>query len=208
MSVQVNLPINDNLPLGATKLSNDDLEGLIPDYITKRGDLDEFEKTNITKAITWLRKKNFTYDEILTIGFVFELHKYMFNKTWTWAGQLRKRMVNIGNTPTELIQIRIKNVLDNVKYWIENKTYTTDEICVRLHHELVWIHPFPNGNGRFSRIICDELRRSLGGTYFTWGNTNGNLINPTESRKAYIEALRLADSRNYSRLLEFALSVK
>lgn len=208
MNEQINLPINDNLPLGATKLSNDDLEGLIPDYITKRGDLDEFEKTNITKAITWLRKKNFIYDEILTIGFVFELHKYMFNKTWTWAGQLRKRMVNIGNTPTELIQIRIKNVLDNVKYWVENKTYPIDEICIRLHHELVWIHPFPNGNGRFSRIICDELRRSLGGTYFTWGNTNGNLINPTESRKAYIEALRLADSRNYSRLLEFALSVK
>ncbi|MBP9743589.1 MAG: mobile mystery protein B [Burkholderiales bacterium] len=201
-----NLSINENLPWGATELNFEELEGLIPAYITKRGELDEFEKANITKAITWLRKKNYNYETILTLKLVFELHTRMFNKTWLWAGQLRQRAVNIGNTPTEQIQMRVKNILDNVKYWIDNQTYPMDEICIRLHHQLVWVHPFPNGNGRFSRIICDELRRCLGFGYFSWGNTNGSLISPDKNRRIYIEALRAADSKNYGPLLSFANS--
>lgn len=198
------LLINANLPTGATELSLDDLEGLIPDYITKRSDLDEFEKANIKKALLWLRRKNFAYQEILTMSFIFELHTKMFNKTWTWAGKLRQRAVNIGNTPTEQIQIKTKNVLENTLYWIENNTFSIDEICIRLHHGLVWIHPFPNGNGRFSRVICDELRRSLGHGYFSWSSTSGDLINPNQSRANYIAALRAADQKNYTLLIQFA----
>lgn len=199
------LPINDNLPFGATELNLDDLEGLIPNYITRRSELDEFEKTNIVKAVEWLTKKGFRYDQILTMGLVFELHKRMFNKTWKWAGMLRRLDVNIGNTPVEQIQMRIKNVLDNIKFWIEHKTFSIDEICIRLHHELVWIHPFPNGNGRFSRIICDELRFSLGNGYFPWGGGD-DLVADSKFRKMYIESLRAADSTNYYPLLKFALS--
>lgn len=206
MSENINLAINENLPLGATKLSPEDMEGLIPDYISKRSDLDEFEKTNITRALNWLHRKNYGYRDILTIGFVFELHQRMFNKTWTWAGKLRQHAVNIGNTPTEQIQMRVRNVLDNAIYRIENKIYSIDETCIRLHHELVWIHPFPNGNGRFSRIICDELRRSLGIGYFAWGNTQDNLVQINANRKFYIQALRAADNKNYAMLLDFALS--
>jgi Fic-DOC domain mobile mystery protein B len=198
------LLINKNLPYGATELSLDDVEGLIPNYITTRNDLNEFEKSNITKALLWLRRKNFNYQHLLTMKFVFELHRRMFDKTWKWAGTLRRVAVNIGNTPIEQIQIRIKNVLDNVQYWIKNKTFSIGEICIRLHHELVWIHPFPNGNGRFSRVICDELRRSLGGDYFKWGSGEG-LINSNKNRADYIIALRAADNKDYKALISFAL---
>lgn len=200
------LAINKNLPYGATELSLDDIAGLISNYITTRNDLNEFEKTNITKAILWLRRKKFNHSQILTMEFIFELHRRMFDKTWKWAGTLRRVAVNIGNTPVEQIQIRIKNVLDNVQYWINNKTFSIDEICVRLHHELVWIHPFPNGNGRFSRIICDELRRSLGGGYFKWGSGE-SLFNSNKNRKDYIVALREADHKKYSSLIRFALGL-
>ena len=200
-------PINDNLPIGATELNPDDLAGLIPDYISTRGALNEFEKTNITNAISWLRKKKFKYQHILTMAFFFELHTKMFNKTWEWAGTLRRRAVNIGNTPTEQIQMRVKNVLDNALYRIEYQAYAIDEICIRLHHECVWIHPFPNGNGRFSRVICDELRRSLGGTYFKWGNSSSDLITANQNRANYIAALRAADNKDYELLITFANAV-
>jgi Fic-DOC domain mobile mystery protein B len=197
------LSINKNLPIGATELSIDDLNGLIPDYISIRKELDEFEKANIARAIIWLRKKKFLYTEVLTLKFIFELHKRMFDKTWKWAGILRTQAVNIGNTPIEQIQMRVKDVLDNVIYWIENKTFSEDEICIRLHHKLVWIHPFPNGNGRFSRIICDELRRSLGYELFSWGGTDIDLVEANENRKLYILALRVADRGDYRLLLDF-----
>ena len=48
--VNPQLPINDNLPEGATELSPDELQGLIPDYISTRRELNEFEKQNIMQG--------------------------------------------------------------------------------------------------------------------------------------------------------------
>ncbi len=140
--------INANLPFGATELSPDELVGLIPDYITTRDALNQFEQRNILESSRWLSKMNLKCADILTIGFCTRLHSKMFDKTWQWAGKFRTREVNIGNVPPEQISTRLKNALDDAKYWIENNTYPIDEICLRLHRVLVWIHPFPNGNGR------------------------------------------------------------
>jgi Fic-DOC domain mobile mystery protein B len=201
---QNNLNINNDLPEGATKLSPEDLKGLKPDYISTRAQLNEFEKQNIMDALVLLKRKNYSYSEILTVGFCVKLHSMMFNKTWDWKGTFRTYEVNIGNTPPEQITMRIKNALDNTIYWIENKTYPVDEICIRLHHAIVWIHPFPNGNGRHSRIICDELRRSLGYASFTWGNSRGNQEWVNQMRSNYINALRSADRKDFAPLLLFA----
>ena len=168
--------------------------------------MNEFEKTNIISAVKWLNRKKFKYYELLSMKVFFELHSKMFDKTWSWAGKLRQSDVNIGNTPVDQIQMRVKNILENTKYWIEHKTFTTDEICIRLHHQLVWIHPFANGNGRFSRIISDELNISLGGNRFSWGNTSDDLISKNDIRREYITALRLADKKDYTKLLAFAKS--
>ena len=42
-------------------------------------------------------------------------------------------------------------MLSDVHHWIAHGTYPSDEIAVRLHHRLVSIHPFANGNGRHRR---------------------------------------------------------
>ena len=34
---------------------------------------------------------------------------------------------------------------------------SNDEIAVRLHHRLVAVHPFANGNGRHARTVADVL---------------------------------------------------
>ena len=44
-----------------------------------------------------------------------------------------------------------------------------DELAVRFHHELVRIHPWPNGNGRHGRLATDVLLRSWGRPPFSWG---------------------------------------
>jgi fido (protein-threonine AMPylation protein) len=55
---------------------------------------------------------------------------------------------------------------------------------VRLHHRLVDIHPFPNGNGRHARLMADLLVMSLGGERFSWGSAN--LQDTAEVRRRYI----------------------
>ncbi len=200
------LPINENLPEGATELSPDELNGLIPNYISTRRYLNEFEKLNILHAMIWLSKTKHKYNDILTIDFCIKLHTKMFDKTWSWAGKFRNREINIGNIPPEQVGMRMKNALDDAKYWIENKIYPIDEICLRVHRVLVWIHPFPNGNGRHTRIICDELRRSFAQKAFTWGRSTDNLVNANEIRKNYIDALRQADKGDFGSLMNFALN--
>ena len=78
----------------------------------------------------------------------------------------------------------------DVRYWIENNTYSLDEISVRFHHRLVLIHPFPNGNGRWSRLAGDLLVVQLGGERFTWGS--GDIASTPDLRKRYVEALTWA----------------
>lgn len=196
--------INEGLPEGATELSPDDLVGLIPDYIDTRENLNQFEKSNIQNALQGISRQKLTYRQILTVDFCLRLHRNMFDKTWEWAGQLRRRDVNIGNTPPYMISMRVRDVLDNVVFWIENHIYPVDEICLRLHREIVWIHPFPNGNGRHSRIFCDVLRSALGEGFFSWGASSGELVSPDKHRAEYILALREADKGEYHRLIKFA----
>lgn len=40
-------------PDGATPIDPDELEGLIPTHITRRGELDRWEQENINEAIAW-----------------------------------------------------------------------------------------------------------------------------------------------------------
>ena len=98
----------------------------------------------------------------------------------------------------------LHELLDDVKAWIDYKTYPPDEIAVRFHHRLVHIHPFPNGNGRHSRLMADLLIMQLGGERFTWGRAN--LQDAGEVRKRYIESLKAADNHDLGPMLAFARS--
>ena len=91
--------------------------------------------------------------------------------------------------------------MDDIRFWIENKTYSEIEIAIRFHHRLVQIHPFPNGNGRISRLLADLLLKQLCNRKINWGKQN--LTEISELRKEYITALQKADNGDYSMLLDF-----
>lgn len=58
------------------------------------------------------------------------------------------------------------------------------------HHRLVWIHPFPDGNGRVSRIVLDAMLRNCGiNGASLWSMSRG--FAKTEAE--YKHALALAD---------------
>jgi Fic-DOC domain mobile mystery protein B len=196
------LPGPSDLPDGATPLDPDEAEGLLPDHISTRGELNAWEQLNIVKGAEWLRDKASVQD-ILTQDTVRELHRRMFSDTWTWAGRFRRSLKNIGVAP-EAISEHLHNLLADVTYWVEHQTYSVDEIGCRFHHRLVAIHPFPNGNGRHARIITDGLLRALGGAPFSWGS--GSIDNPGIVRERYISSLRDADGQDYSALIRFVRS--
>lgn len=92
--------------------------------------------------------------------------------------------------------------LADADYWIKKKTFEPDEIAVRFHYRLVHIHPFPNGNGRHSRLMADVLVVQLGRPRFTWGRAN--LQSAGAVRNQYISAIKMADAGDIKPLLAFA----
>lgn len=189
-----------NVPKDATPLSEEEKEGLIPAYISTREELNHVEQANITKAHLWAfaRRRN-----PLDVDFLRRLHKEMLGEVWNWAGSYRKTGRNIGVDPSQ-IQMQVKQLMDDTNFQIEHQTYPPDEIAARFHHRLVYIHPFPNGNGRLSRMATDVLLINMGQEKFNWGA--GDLESKGEIRSRYIEALKAADQYDYTKLLAFVRS--
>lgn len=187
---------------GQTPLCEEEKEGLLIKSITTRGELDELEQLNIEKAVEWTLNNKFVKEKILSEEFIKTVHKKMFGDVWKWAGTFRKSEKNIGIDWIK-IGVELRILLDDTKFWIENKTYHPDEIAIRFKHRLVNIHCFPNGNGRHSRIMADIIIESVfGREVFTWHNSN--LVKPDNARKEYIDSIRKADNGTIDPLLEFS----
>jgi len=183
-----------------TPLSEAEREGLIPSYITFRRELNEAEQSNILEAEGWamVRKR-----AVLNEKFLNTLHKKMYGNVWRWAGQYRNSGKNIG-VDAYRISTELRQLFDDCRYWIENNTYEPDEIAARFHHRLVFIHPYPNGNGRHGRLATDLLLKSMHQERFSWGSTN--LVDEGKTRKRYIAALQAADEHDFGLLFEFVRS--
>ena len=111
---------------------------------------------------------------------------------------------NIGVDKYQIEQ-ELSKLLDDCKFWIDNHTFPEDEIAIRFKHRLVKIHPFPNGNGRHSRLCADILiSKGLKQKIFTWGSKN--ISDQGETRTKYLKAIYEADGENIKPLLEFARS--
>lgn len=193
-------PLFDPGDDAATPLTPEEQLQLIPTYITTRAQLNEAEQINITEADAWAfsRKR-----DVLSEKFLLTLHERMFRRVWHWAGSFRTTERNIG-VEAYRIGVELRMLLDDVRFWIESETYPPDEIAVRFHHRLVFIHPFPNGNGRHARMAADLLAVALGRSRFTWGSAN--LVEAAKTRSDYIAALKAADNHDIKPLLAFARS--
>lgn len=187
-------------PPGSTPLEPEELDQLIPYHITTQEQLNAWEQANIITAEQWASKKK----NIVSVNFIKELHRRMFNKTWKWAGKFRFSGKNIG-IDWHMIPEELGNLYSDVQYQLANKSFSDDEIAIRMHHRLAWIHPFPNGNGRHARLMADLLIMQRGQPRFSWGASQ-NLYEATPIRRKYIEALQFADRGDYSELIAFARS--
>ncbi len=196
--------LNIDYVYGQTPLEEEELESLLIKTFSTRGELNEFEQLNIETAVEWSLKQKFSSTKILRAGFITEVHKRMYNQVWKWAGSFRDSNKNIG-VDKFLIPQELQLLLDNCDYWIKNETFSADEIAIRFKHRLVQIHPFPNGNGRHSRLCADILVSHVFSLpVFTWGRLS--LTAPGKQRQLYLDALYDADAGDLESLIEFARS--
>lgn len=193
--------IAPDYPVGATPLDPNELGGLKHRHIKTQAELDEVEQANITSGLLWLSRTR--RKDILTHGFAIELHRRLFGEVWNWAGTFRTTGKNIGVDPAQ-IGVRLRAALDDALYWLDRGTYAPIEAAVRLHHKVVFIHPFSNGNGRHARILADAMLEKLYGVDPIDWTAGADLMKMNERRAAYILALQAADRHDLGPLLAFA----
>jgi Fic family protein len=108
-------------------------------------------------------------------------------------GYLRDINVAIGNhiaPEYETIEDSLKQMLHLYKLRANLSKSSRLIDVLSFHHRLAWIHPFPDGNGRTSRLIMDALLRAiLGEGYGLWNISRGL----SRNLKDYKNALKYAD---------------
>ncbi len=184
----------------ATPLTEAERAELIPTHVSLRSELNELEQKNVAEAYAWaFRRKRRVLDETFLKG----LHRRMFNAVWKWAGEYRTSEKNLGVMP-HLIQPGVWQIIGDARYAIQHKSFSPDELAVRISHRLVSVHPFPNGNGRWSRLAGDLLIVQQGGARFTWGG--GDIQTGGDARKKYMDAIHAADDHDFAPLIKFVRS--
>ncbi|MCR4338285.1 MAG: Fic family protein, partial [Gemmatimonadaceae bacterium] len=128
----------------------------------------------------------------------------MFGETWRWAGTYRISDKNFSPYRWTQVPELMESLGANTRTRCESSGKSPealDDIALRFHHELVHIHPWPNGNGRHARLATDLLLQSWGRPRFTWGEGAG--LSDTELRARHITALQHTDAGDYSLLRQF-----
>ena len=194
-------------PDGATPLTDAELNGLRLPLLT-RAELNLAEAQNIGRAVSWLFSPRRLRPEAVTReAWLKNLHRRMYGEVWTWAGQYRTTNRNLG-VPYWQIRVAMHNLEADARAWLADTTsgrYGDDECALRFGYRLVVIHPFPNGNGRWSRLASDALVLALGRAPVHLGQRLPYRANVL--RRKYIAALQTADTdRDFRPLIEFARS--
>lgn len=189
---------------GATPLSPDDLVGLkLP--VRTQGELNELEADNILHGWRWaVRSTKSRVPMLLSDAYARELHRHMFGQVWAWAGDYRLGELNIGVEPAH-IGPRLRIVLEDAQFWVNHQTFDPEELAIRLHHRVVQVHPFRNGNGRHARLLADLLLvKHFRRQRLPWGGDNLGRGGPL--RTAYLAAVRGADAHDYAPLIALCRS--
>ena len=184
---------------GSTPLDHDQVIGLRFTHLTTMGELDELEDINIQKGLEWLNHQK--SDDYLSMHFLCKLHEKLFGDVWKWAGKFRVVEVNISKYRSHDVGPQLKSFFEDLKLWIFSDKMSWDEISAEMHHRLVTIHPFPNGNGRTTRIYTEYVQKRNLQAVTSW---KASLVDdPKERRRLYIEALRKADEGYFNLLIDF-----
>jgi Fic-DOC domain mobile mystery protein B len=182
--------------------SVDDISGLKLDssvHYTMH-DIYLHEARNITKAtLKYLSAQPDKKLAPFSYEWCLKLHSEMFGDVWDWAGKTRQVELSIG-IKAYMVGMELKKLVDDLEFWNRNKSFEVVEIAARLHHRAVQIHPFKNGNGRWSRMLANIYLRQNGLQPTKWNEDLLSKENP--HRDDYIKALKMADNGDYSTLIK------
>ncbi len=131
--------------------------------ITNAEELEHAEGTALQKAF---ENAALSYSDIhqFSVADVKALHRLFLEEIFTWAGEYR--VVDISSADIRWCHAQyIPKEMHRIDQWLSQNTPFNPnwprgkivQLIAEIHGELIVIHPFRDGNGRTTRLLCDLL---------------------------------------------------
>lgn len=136
--------------------------------ITSSSELERVEeKMSKEKAVGLFENKIIGQFEVGTFNGLAEIHKYLFEDIYEFAGQIRSVNISKGN-------FRFAPVLylDDALRKIDNMPQDNFDQIIEKYVEMNVAHPFREGNGRSMRIWLDCILKNSIGRVVDWSKVD------------------------------------
>jgi len=128
---------------------------------------------------------------------IIELHRLVLKGISNyWAGKYKTSQNRIlGSKLKTTPAYKVGSEMSSLAYSVENnKEFNTIELAAYIHHELVKIHPFVDGNGRTARLLMNLILMREG---------YPPIVIMNRERKKYFDALEKAHFGNHKEFFDF-----
>lgn len=146
--------------------------------------------------------ENLTSKTKFNTKYIKQIHKIALQELYSFAGKYRT--VNMSKAgflfptaqfiPQNMNEFE-KDVLNLLPNKYENIEQLIEDIA-KVHGELLFIHPFREGNGRTARILANLMVRKQGHAGLHFERIEGNIFS------AYINAVQMVAEKNYKPMKE------
>ena len=135
----------------------------------------ELDKKSLENAKGLFSSKQIDNIEVGTVKGLQQIHKYLFDNLYDFAGIIRKENISKGN-------FRFANVLylEDILKKIETMGESTLDEIIDKYVEMNIAHPFLEGNGRSTRIWLDLILKKNLNKIVDWNNID---------KKLYLQAM-------------------
>lgn len=166
------------------------------------------EEIGLSEFEGFLKAEIFLTEELtgrtkFNVKYILNIHKLALEHLYAFAGKYRDVNLSKGGFPFAAAKFLPQTMSDfenEVLSGLPNK-YSDKEDLIKdiaiVHGELLFIHPFREGNGRTARVLANLMSRKAG-----YGSLKFDKVNKAVFEK-YVIAVQKSADKDYSKMIEF-----
>jgi cell filamentation protein len=141
------------------------------------------------------------------VKYILQIHKLSLQHLYSFAGKLRDVNISKGGFPFPAAKYLAQSMLTFDNEVLKNlpDQYTSREELITsiaiVHGELLFIHPFREGNGRTARMLANLMARKQGYDALLFEKIN------KENFDIYVKAIQKSAEKDYTLMIAFISSI-